>query len=462
MKTGVIVSINHVAVEVEFQCGAVPQVFDVLIVLEVGINLEVYQQLGRGLVRAIAKEQLDSLRRGMRAVRLGAPLALPVGSAVLGRILNGLGEPIDDLGPVVPFQPCSVRRRPKADKKHEGPVEVLETGIKGIDLLCPIIKGGVAGLFGSPIAGGESGLASALLLHLSRDASTYSVYSGVGVRTREVSDLHHALRDENAFDRVAMVVASAGDPCASRIHAFLSALTIAERFRDDGSDVLLCLSDIFQYVGALHELSTHLRQIPLRVLLPPRLLDELESLAERSVCTERGFITSIWAMSTSDSDAADELREMASAFLDTSIVFSDTDAINGQLPAIDWLKSGSRWMSETVLDREHYNVARCVMEIFRRAETVRAAYIDMESLSGEDRTTLMRGRKLNCFLTQCLFGQETYLTVLNSSCVAGGPGKYVPLRETISGCRAIISGACDGIDENAFYFIGSLEDLRPR
>jgi F-type H+-transporting ATPase subunit beta len=449
VENGVIVSINQVAIGVQFRPGEVPQLFEALLVPEVGLILEVQLQLERGLIRALALGPVDTLCRGMPVARLGVPVSVPVDRSVLGRILNALGEPIDDLGKVVSTEWCAVRQPPRVAEKYGGTVEILETGIKGIDLLCPIIKGGVAGLFGSPLAGGETPLINTLLLHLLRDESTYCVYAGVGACTREIGDLHHALRDENAFDRVVMVVASAGEPCAMRIHACLCALTIAERLRDEGADVLFCLDDVWQYAQARRELAADLGQPASEEQLTPTLFEELASLADRSCSSTQGFITSIHAIRTAHSGAMDRLVTMLSGFYDTTIVFRDHEIVDRLLPQIDWPNCKSRHMNETVLDRYHYTVARAVMELFHWMARLQPQIdlIGLESFCEGEKLIFLRSRRLQRFLTQPLF--EVFV----------GPGKYIPLRDTITDCMGIVNGDWDHLPEQAFYLVGSMADV---
>ena len=456
MSQGKIVQIIGAVVDVEFPRDAIPKVYDALKLVDVDLTLEVQQQLGDGIVRTIAMGSSDGLKRGMAVTNTGAPISVPVGQATLGRIMDVLGNPVDEMGPVGTEDRRAIHQiAPKFDELSSS-TEILETGIKVIDLLCPFAKGGKVGLFGGAGVGKTVNMME-LINNIAKAHSGLSVFAGVGERTREGNDFYHEMKESNVLDKVAMVYGQMNEPPGNRLRVALTGLTMAEYFRDEkdatgkGRDVLLFIDNIYRYTLAGTEVSALLGRMPSAVGYQPTLAEEMGRLQERITSTQTGSITSIQAVYVPADDLTDPSPATTFAHLDATVVLSRDIASLGIYPAVDPLDSTSRQLDPTVLGEEHYNVARGVQSTLQKYKELRdiIAILGMDELSDEDKLTVMRARKIQRFLSQPFHVAEVF---------TGSPGKYVSLRDTIAGFKAILNGEYDHLPEQAFYMVGSIEE----
>lgn len=456
MSQGKIVQIIGAVVDVEFPRDAMPKVYDALKLTDVELTLEVQQQLGDGIVRTIAMGSSDGLKRGMAVTNTGAPISVPVGGATLGRIMDVLGNPVDDAGPVEAEHVRAIHQdAPKFDELSSS-TELLETGIKVIDLLCPFAKGGKVGLFGGAGVGKTVNMME-LINNIAKAHSGLSVFAGVGERTREGNDFYHEMKESNVLDKVAMVYGQMNEPPGNRLRVALTGLTMAEYFRDQkdatgkGRDVLLFIDNIYRYTLAGTEVSALLGRMPSAVGYQPTLAEEMGRLQERITSTQTGSITSIQAVYVPADDLTDPSPATTFAHLDATVVLSRDIASLGIYPAVDPLDSTSRQLDPLVVGEEHYSVARGVQSTLQRYKELRdiIAILGMDELSEEDKLIVARARKIQRFLSQPFHVAEVF---------TGSPGKYVSLKDTIKGFKAILSGEYDHLPEQAFYMLGAIEE----
>ena len=456
MSQGKIVQIIGAVVDVEFPRDSVPRVYDALKLVDTDLTLEVQQILGDGVVRTIAMGSSDGLKRSMAVTNTGSPISVPVGKATLGRIMDVLGNPVDEAGPVNTETKLPIHREaPKFDELSSA-TELLETGIKVIDLLCPFAKGGKVGLFGGAGVGKTVNMME-LINNIAKAHSGLSVFAGVGERTREGNDFYHEMKDSNVLDKVAMVYGQMNEPPGNRLRVALTGLTMAEFFRDEkdengkGRDVLFFVDNIYRYTLAGTEVSALLGRMPSAVGYQPTLAEEMGRLQERITSTQTGSITSIQAVYVPADDLTDPSPATTFAHLDATVVLSRDIASLGIYPAVDPLDSTSRQLDPMVLGQEHYDVARGVQSTLQKYKELRdiIAILGMDELSDEDKLTVMRARKIQRFLSQPFHVAEVF---------TGSPGKYVSLRDTIGGFKAILSGEYDHLPEQAFYMVGGIEE----
>ena len=456
MSQGKIVQIIGAVVDVEFPRDAIPHVFDALKLVENDLTLEVQQLLGDGVVRTIAMGSSDGLKRGMAVNNTGAPITVPVGRETLGRIMDVLGNPVDEVGPVNASNTRAIHQEAPKFDELSSTTELLETGIKVIDLLCPFAKGGKVGLFGGAGVGKTVNMME-LINNIAKAHSGLSVFAGVGERTREGNDFYHEMKDSNVLDKVAMVYGQMNEPPGNRLRVALTGLTMAEYFRDEkdengkGRDVLFFVDNIYRYTLAGTEVSALLGRMPSAVGYQPTLAEEMGRLQERITSTQTGSITSIQAVYVPADDLTDPSPATTFAHLDATVVLSRDIASLGIYPAVDPLDSTSRQLDPMVLGQEHYDVARGVQSTLQKYKELRdiIAILGMDELSDEDKLTVMRARKIQRFLSQPFHVAEVF---------TGSPGKYVPLRDTIAGFKAILSGEYDHLPEQAFYMVGGIEE----
>ena len=456
MSQGKIVQIIGAVVDVEFPRDAIPRVYDALKLDANGLTLEVQQLLGDGVVRTIAMGSSDGLKRGMTVSNTGAPITVPVGKGTLGRIVDVLGTPVDEAGPIDTDKSRAIHQTaPKFDELSSA-TELLETGIKVIDLLCPFAKGGKVGLFGGAGVGKTVNMME-LINNIAKAHSGLSVFAGVGERTREGNDFYHEMKDSNVLDKVAMVYGQMNEPPGNRLRVALTGLTMAEYFRDEkdengkGRDVLFFVDNIYRYTLAGTEVSALLGRMPSAVGYQPTLAEEMGRLQERITSTQTGSITSIQAVYVPADDLTDPSPATTFAHLDATVVLSRDIASLGIYPAVDPLDSTSRQLDPMVLGQEHYDVARGVQSTLQKYKELRdiIAILGMDELSDEDKLTVMRARKIQRFLSQPFHVAEVF---------TGSPGKYVSLRDTIAGFKAILNGEYDHLPEQAFYMVGGIEE----
>lgn len=447
---GKIVEIIGAVVDVEFQNDQVPKIYDALRIPAHDITLEVQQQLGDNTVRTIALGVTEGLPRGIEVKNTGAPISVPTGEKTLGRIMNVLGQPIDEAGPINATEVRSIHRKPPAFTELAGSTELLETGVKVIDLLCPFAKGGKVGLFGGAGVGKTVNMME-LIRNIAIEHSGYSVFAGVGERTREGNDFYHEMKESKVLDKVSLVYGQMNEPPGNRLRVALTGLTIAESFRDEGRDVLLFIDNIYRYTLAGVEVSALLGRMPSAVGYQPTLAEEMGQLQERITSTKTGSITSIQAVYVPADDLTDPSPATTFAHLDATVVLSRQIAERGIYPAIDPLDSTSRQLDPLIIGEEHYQVARGVQETLQRYKELKdiIAILGMDELSEEDKSTVRRARKIERFLSQPFFVAEVF---------TGQAGKYVPLRETIRGFKGILQGEYDHLPEQAFYMVGSIEE----
>jgi len=450
MSSGKIVQIIGAVVDVEFPREALPKVYDALQVESAGLTLEVQQQLGDGVVRAIAMGTTDGLSRGLDVVNSGDAIKVPVGQKTLGRIMDVLGNPIDEKGPIGEEDKWVIHREAPSYAEQAPANELLETGIKVIDLICPFAKGGKVGLFGGAGVGKTVNMME-LIRNIAIEHSGYSVFAGVGERTREGNDFYHEMTDSNVIDKVSLVYGQMNEPPGNRLRVALTGLTMAEYFREEGNDVLFFVDNIYRYTLAGTEVSALLGRMPSAVGYQPTLAEEMGVLQERITSTKTGSITSIQAVYVPADDLTDPSPATTFAHLDATVVLSRQIAELGIYPAIDPLDSSSRQLDPLVIGQEHYDVARGVQGILQRYKELRdiIAILGMDELSEEDKLTVTRARKIQRFLSQPFFVAEVF---------TGSPGKYVSLKDTIAGFQGIIAGEYDDLPEQAFYMVGSIDE----
>jgi F-type H+-transporting ATPase subunit beta len=450
MSAGKIVQIIGAVVDVEFPRDAMPKVYDALHVGDANLTLEVQQQLGDGIVRTIAMGSTDGVQRGKSVSNTGGPIAVPVGEKTLGRIMDVLGDPIDEKGPIGEDTRWAIHRKAPTYEEQSGSTELLETGIKVIDLLCPFAKGGKVGLFGGAGVGKTVNMME-LIRNIAIEHSGYSVFAGVGERTREGNDFYHEMTDSNVIDKVSLVYGQMNEPPGNRLRVALTGLTMAEYFRDEGRDVLLFVDNIYRYTLAGTEVSALLGRMPSAVGYQPTLAEEMGVLQERIASTNKGSITSIQAVYVPADDLTDPSPATTFAHLDATVVLSRSIAELGIYPAIDPLDSTSRQLDPLIIGQEHYDIARAVQGTLQRYKELKdiIAILGMDELSEEDRQTVTRARKIQRFMSQPFFVAEVF---------TGSPGKYVSLKDTISAFKGIIAGEYDHLPEQAFYMVGSIEE----
>ena len=458
MSIGQIVQVIGAVVDIEFARDAMPKVYEALVLekdesnplAEEGLTFEVQQQLGDGVVRTIAMGSSEGLQRGMKVKSTGHEISVPVGPKTLGRIMDVLGRPIDDCGDIGAEEVRPIHRpAPKFDELSPS-VELLETGIKVIDLICPFAKGGKVGLFGGAGVGKTVNMME-LINNIAKQYGGYSVFAGVGERTREGNDFYHEMEESRVLDKVAMVFGQMNEPPGNRLRVALTGLTMAEAFRDEGRDILLFIDNIYRYTLAGTEVSALLGRMPSAVGYQPTLAEEMGKLQERIASTKTGSITSIQAVYVPADDLTDPSPATTFGHLDATVVLSRDIAALGIYPAVDPLDSTSRQVDPNIIGEEHYSICRRVQETLQRYKELRdiIAILGMDELAPEDKLTVMRARKIQNYLSQPFHVAEVF---------TGAPGKYVPLKETIRGFKMIVEGECDELPEQAFYMVGTIDE----
>ena len=450
MNLGTVVEVIGAVVDVEFPRESVPKVNDALKLVDGDLVFEVQQQLGDGVVRTIAMGTTDGLKRGLKAKNTGKPIMVPVGKKTLGRIMDVLGRPIDEAGDIDTEEYLPIHRKAPSYEEQSGSQELLETGIKVIDLLCPFAKGGKVGLFGGAGVGKTVNMME-LIRNIAIEHSGYSVFTGVGERTREGNDFYHEMKDSNVLDKVSLVYGQMNEPPGNRLRVALTGLTMAEQFRDEGRDVLLFIDNIYRYTLAGVEVSALLGRMPSAVGYQPTLAEEMGMLQERITSTKTGSITSIQAVYVPADDLTDPSPATTFAHLDATVVLSRQIAELGIYPAVDPLDSTSRQLDPLIVGQVHYDTARRVQQTLQRYKELKdiIAILGMDELSDEDRRVVSRARKIQRFLSQPFFVAEVF---------TGSPGKYVSLKDTIKGFQGILAGDYDDLPEQAFYMVGSIEE----
>jgi F-type H+-transporting ATPase subunit beta len=450
MADGKIVQCIGAVVDVEFPRNAMPRVYDALTMEGSALTLEVQQQLGDGVVRTIALGSSEGLRRGMTIQNTGRPISVPIGTATLGRIMDVLGNPIDEAGPVQTDVRMPIHRKAPAYDELSPSQDLLETGIKVIDLVCPFAKGGKVGLFGGAGVGKTVNMME-LINNIAKQHAGLSVFAGVGERTREGNDFYHEMKDSNVLDKVAMVYGQMNEPPGNRLRVALTGLTIAEGFRDEGRDVLFFVDNIYRYTLAGTEVSALLGRMPSAVGYQPTLAEEMGRLQERITSTKTGSITSIQAVYVPADDLTDPSPATTFAHLDSTVVLSRDIAALGIYPAVDPLDSTSRQLDPNVVGQDHYDTARAVQGTLQRYKELRdiIAILGMDELAPEDKLVVARARKMQRFLSQPFHVAEVF---------TGSPGKYVSLKDTIKGFKMIASGELDHLPEQAFYMVGTIDE----
>jgi F-type H+/Na+-transporting ATPase subunit beta len=448
--SGRIVQIIGAVIDVEFPRDDVPKVYDALKVSQVETVLETQQQLGDGVVRTIAMGSTEGLKRGLEVANTGAAISVPVGKATLGRIMNVLGEPIDEAGEIGEEERMPIHRKAPGYADQAASNELLETGIKVIDLVCPFAKGGKVGLFGGAGVGKTVNMME-LIRNIATEHSGYSVFAGVGERTREGNDFYHEMTESNVIDKVSLVYGQMNEPPGNRLRVALTGLTIAEKFRDEGRDVLLFVDNIYRYTLAGTEVSALLGRMPSAVGYQPTLAEEMGVLQERITSTKTGSITSVQAVYVPADDLTDPSPATTFSHLDATVVLARSIAELGIYPAIDPLDSTSRQLDPLVVGQEHYDTARGVQNVLQRYKELKdiIAILGMDELSDEDKLAVARARKIQRFLSQPFFVAEVF---------TGAPGKYVSLKDTIRGFQGILDGEYDELPEQAFYMVGTIDE----
>ena len=450
MSIGNIVQVIGAVVDVEFPKEAIPSVYDALTLKEGDLVFEVQQQLGDGIVRTIAMGASEGLKRGLEVENTGAAISVPVGQETLGRVLDVLGNPIDEKGPVGAKASRPIHAKAPAFEEQSTEADVLETGIKVIDLLCPFAKGGKVGLFGG--AGvGKTVTVMELIRNIAAEHDGFSVFSGVGERTREGNDFYHEMMESNVLDKVALGYGQMNEPPGNRLRVALTGLTIAENFRDEGRDVLMFIDNIYRYTLAGTEVSALLGRMPSAVGYQPNLAEEMGVLQERITSTKTGSITSIQAVYVPADDLTDPSPATTFAHLDATVVLARSIAELGIYPAVDPLDSNSLQLDPGVVGQEHYDTARAVQQVLQRYKELQdiIAILGMDELSEEDKLTVQRARKIQRFLSQPFFVAEVF---------TGSPGQYVSLRDSIKAFQGIVAGDYDNLPEQAFYMVGTIEE----
>jgi F-type H+/Na+-transporting ATPase subunit beta len=450
MSTGNVVEIIGAVIDVEFPRDSIPKVYDALKLDETGLTMEVQAQLGDGVVRAIALGATDGLRRGMEVKNTGDAIRVPVGQKTLGRIMNVLGDPIDKMGDIGNEETMPIHRKPPKFEDQSSATEILETGIKVIDLVMPIAKGGKIGLFGGAGVGKTVTLME-LIRNIAVEHSGFSVFAGVGERTREGNDFYYEMQEGGVLDKVALVYGQMNEPPGNRLRVALTGLTMAEYFRDEGRDVLMFVDNIYRYTLAGTEVSALLGRMPSAVGYQPTLAEEMGVLQERITSTKTGSITSFQAVYVPADDLTDPSPATTFAHLDATLVLSRQVAELGIYPAVDPLDSTSRILDPHVIGTEHYEVAREVQGTLQRYKELKdiIAILGMDELSDEDKQVVARARKMQRFLSQPFFVAEVF---------TGAPGKYVSLKDTLAAFKAILAGEHDDLPEQAFYMVGGIEE----
>ncbi len=450
MSAGLIVQIIGAVVDVEFTRDSMPKIFNALNVDGTDIVLEVQQQLGDGVVRCIALGSTDGLKRGLPVSNTGAAITVPVGKETLGRVMDVLGRPIDEAGPIGEEKRMPIHRKPPTYEEQAGGNEVLETGIKVIDLIMPIVRGGKVGLFGGAGVGKTVTLME-LIRNIAIEHSGFSVFAGVGERTREGNDFYHEMKDADVLSKVSLVYGQMNEPPGNRLRVALTGLTMAEEFRDQGNDVLMFIDNIYRYTLAGTEVSALLGRMPSAVGYQPTLALEMGLLQERITTTKTGSITSFQAVYVPADDLTDPSPATTFAHLDATLVLSRNIAEQGIYPAVDPLDSTSRLLDPNLIGQEHYDVARAVQGVLQRYKELKdiIAILGMDELSEEDKQVVARARKVQRFLSQPFFVAETF---------TGSAGKYVTLKDTVRAFKGIIDGEYDYLPEQAFYMVGGIEE----
>jgi F-type H+-transporting ATPase subunit beta len=450
MSSGHIVQIIGAVIDVEFPRDAVPGIYDALLLEGGETTLEVQQQLGDGVVRTIAMGSTEGLRRGLKAENTHKPISVPVGTKTLGRIMDVLGRPIDEAGPIGEEERWAIHRKAPGYADQAASADLLETGIKVIDLVCPFAKGGKIGLFGGAGVGKTVNMME-LINNIAKEHSGLSVFAGVGERTREGNDFYYEMKDSNVLDKVAMVYGQMNEPPGNRLRVALTGLTIAEKFREEGRDVLFFIDNIYRYTLAGTEVSALLGRMPSAVGYQPTLAQEMGELQERITSTKSGSITSIQAVYVPADDLTDPSPATTFSHLDATVVLSRDIASKGIYPAIDPLDSTSRQLDPLVIGEQHYKVARGVQNVLQRYKELKdiIAILGMDELSEDDKQTVSRARKIERFLSQPFHVAEVF---------TGSPGKYVSLKETISSFEGILNGDYDDMPEQAFYMVGTIDE----
>jgi len=451
MSNGTVTQIIGAVIDVEFPKENLPKVYEALTVDETGLILEVQQQLGDGVVRTIAMGASEGLKRGVSVSNTKQAIAVPVGEGTLGRIMNVLGEPIDEKGKIDSDETMPIHRKAPSYEDQADSSELLETGIKVIDLICPFAKGGKVGLFGGAGVGKTVNMQE-LIRNIAYEHSGFSVFAGVGERTREGNDMYHEMIEGGVLDKVALVYGQMNEPPGNRLRVGLSGLTMAEKFRDDGNDVLLFIDNIYRYTLAGVECSALLGRMPSAVGYQPTLAEEMGVLQERITSTKAGSITSVQAIYVPADDLTDPSPATTFAHLDANVVLSRQIASLGIYPAVDPLDSNSRQLEPSVVGQEHYDVASSVQKILNRYKELKdiIAILGMDELSEEDKLIVSRARKIERFLSQPFFVAEVFTNT---------PGKYVSLAETIRGFKGIIEGEYDEFPEQAFLNVGGIDEV---
>ena len=450
MSTGTTAQIIGAVVDVVFPRDAIPNIYDALLLEEAGLTLEVQQQLGDGVVRTIAMGSSEGLKRGMSVSNTGGPITVPVGEKTLGRIMDVLGKPIDNAGEIGAETHLPIHRKPPSYEDQAPATEVLETGIKVIDLVMPIAKGGKIGLFGGAGVGKTVALME-LIRNIAHEHAGYSVFAGVGERTREGNDFYHEMKDSGVINQVSLVYGQMNEPPGNRLRVGLTGLTIAESFRDEGHDVLMFIDNIYRYTLAGTEVSALLGRMPSAVGYQPTLAEEMGVLQERITSTKTGSITSFQAIYVPADDLTDPSPATTFAHLDATLVLSRQISELGIYPAVDPLDSTSRLLDPNIIGQEHYDCTRGVQAVLQRYKELQdiIAILGMDELSEDDKQTVTRARKVQRFLSQPFFVAETF---------TGTDGKYVALKETIRGFNGIVNGDYDHLPEQAFYMVGSIDE----
>ena len=450
MSSGRIVQIIGAVIDLEFPRDSVPKVYDALTVDSEGLTLEVQQQLGDGVVRTIAMGSSDGISRGLAVSNTEAPIMVPVGEETLGRIMDVLGEPIDKKGPIGEKLRMPIHRKAPTFEEQAGGRDILETGVKVIDLICPFAKGGKVGLFGG--AGvGKTVTMLELINNIATEHSGLSVFAGVGERTREGNDFYHEMQDAGVIDKISMVFGQMNEPPGNRLRVGLSGLTMAEKFRDDGRDVLLFIDNIYRYTLAGTEVSALLGRMPSAVGYQPTLAEEMGVLQERIATTKDGSITSVQAIYVPADDLTDPSPATTFAHLDSTVTLSRAITDQGIYPAVDPLDSTSRQLDPLVVGQEHYDVAQGVQQVLQKYKELKdiIAILGMDELSEEDKQTVYRARKISQFFSQPMFVASQF---------TGLEGKYVSSADTVKGFKGILEGQYDDLPEQAFYMVGGIED----
>jgi len=450
MSSGRIVQVIGAVVDVEFPREAVPNVYDALRVTGKGLTLEVQQQLGDGVVRTIAMGSSDGLSRGLEVSNTGSAIMVPVGEETLGRIMDVLGDPIDEKGPVNAKERMSIHRKAPKYEDQKGGNETLETGIKVIDLICPFARGGKVGLFGG--AGvGKTVTMLELIRNIATEHSGLAVFAGVGERTREGNDFYHEMQESKVLDKISLVFGQMNEPPGNRLRVALTGLTLAEKFRDDGRDVLLFIDNIYRYTLAGTEVSALLGRMPSAVGYQPTLAEEMGNLQERITTTKTGAITSVQAVYVPADDLTDPSPATTFAHLDSTVTLSRAITDLGIYPAVDPLDSSSRQLDPLIVGEDHYRVARAVQQVLQRYKELKdiIAILGMDELSEDDKKLVYRARKIQQFFSQSFFVAEAF---------TGNPGVYVKREDTVRSFKAILDGEYDHLPEQAFYMVGTIED----